>query len=48
MDEYETTTKYIPIKIYARIKRNAILTIVDTETCMSVITKLLAQALGLK
>ena len=48
MDKYETTTKYIPIKVYARIKGNAILTIVDTGAYMSMITKFLAQALGLK
>ncbi len=48
MDKYETTTKYIPIKVYARIKGNAILTIVDTGACMLVITKPLTQALGLK
>ena len=48
MDEYEAMTEYTPIKVYARIKENAILTIVDTGACMSVITKPLAQALGLK
>src|SRR6266498_5994823 len=48
MDEYEAMTEYTPIKVYAKIKENAIFTIVDTEVCMSVITKPLAQALGLK
>ncbi len=48
MDEYEAMTEYTPIKVYAKIKENAILTIVDTGACMSVITKPLAQALGLK
>src|SRR6266542_7156644 len=48
VDEYKTMTEYTPIKVYARIKENAILTIVDTGACMSVITKPLAQALGLK
>ncbi len=48
VDKYETTTEYIPIKVYTRIKKNAILTIIDTGACISVITKPLAQALGLK
>ena len=48
MDEYETMTEYILIKVYTRIKRNAILTIVDMRACMSVIIKPLIQTLGLK
>ncbi len=40
--------QYTSIKVYIRIKGNAILTIFDTGTCMSVVTKLLAVALGLK
>ena len=42
VNEYEITTEYTLIKIYARIKKNTILTIVDTRACMSVITKPLA------
>ena len=40
--------EYISIKVYVRIKGNAILIIIDIRTCMSVITKPLAQVLGLK
>ncbi len=46
--EYERTPQYIPIKIYTRIKKNAILAILDTGACMSVVTKSLAVTLGLK
>ena len=46
--EYENTIQYIPVKIYARIRKNAILTIVDFRVYMSVITKLLVKVLGLK
>src|SRR6266508_6531444 len=35
VDEYETTTKYTLIKVYARIKGNVILTIIDTGVCIS-------------
>jgi len=48
MDEYETIMEYTLIKVYARIKGNAILTIVNIRVYMSVITKPLAQTLGLK
>src|SRR6266540_2779194 len=47
-EEYERTPQYTLIKIYTRIKRNAILAILDTGACMSVVTKLLAVALGLR
>src|SRR6266498_4934328 len=47
-EEYEKPSKYTPIKVYTRIKENAILAILDTGACMSVITKPLAVALGLK
>ena len=46
--EYEQTPQYTLIKVYTRIKRNAILAILDTGICMSVVTKPLAVALGLK
>ena len=46
--EYENTIQYIPVKIYVRIRKNAILTIVDFRVYMSVITKLLVKVLGLK
>ena len=48
MKEYETIIEYILIKVYIRIKKNAILIIVDIGICMLVIIKPLAQALGLK
>ena len=48
MEEYERTLQYIPIKVYTKIKRNAILAILDTRVCISVITKPLAVTLGLK
>src|SRR6266542_6855284 len=47
-EEYEKPLQYIPIKVYIRIKGNAILAILNTEACISVVTKLLAIALGLK
>ena len=46
--EYERPSQYTPIKVYTRIKGNAILAILDTGACMSVVTKLLAVALGLR
>src|SRR6266498_200068 len=48
MEEYEKPPQYTPIKVYMRIKGNAILVILDTGACMSVVTKLLAVALGLR
>src|SRR6266540_3129066 len=48
MEEYEKPSQYTPIKVYTRIKGNAILAILDTGACMSVVTKLLAVALGLR
>jgi len=48
MEEYEKPPQYIPIKVYTRIKGNAILAILDTGACMSVATKPLAVALGLR
>ncbi len=48
IDEYEIMMEYTPIKIYIKIKRNAIFTIINIRTCISVITKSLAQVLGLK
>ncbi len=36
------------IKIYTRVKGNAILVILDTGACISVIIKLLVVALGLR
>src|SRR6266498_2698218 len=47
-EEYEKPPQYIPIKVYTRIKGNAILAILDTGACMSVATKPLAVALGLR
>ncbi len=47
-EEYEKPPQYIPIKVYIRIKGNAILAILDTGTCMSVVTKPLVVALGLR
>jgi len=47
-EEYERPPQYTPIKVYIRIKGNVILAILDTGTCMSVVTKPLAVALGLK
>src|SRR6266498_2943355 len=39
-EEYERPPQYTLIKVYTRIKGNAILAILDTEACMLVITKL--------
>src|SRR6266545_1104628 len=47
-EEYEKPPQYIPIKVYTRIKGNAILAILDMGACMLVVTKPLAVALGLK
>src|SRR6266498_5326774 len=47
-EEYEQPPQYTLIKVYTRIKENAILAILDTGVCMSVVTKPLAVALGLK
>ncbi len=47
-EEYEWPSQYTLIKIYTRIKGNAIFAILDTGACMSVITKPLAIILGLK
>ena len=47
-EEYEWPSQYIPIKVYTRIKENAILAILNTGACMFVVTKPLAVALGLK
>src|SRR6266540_2488414 len=47
-EEYERPPQYILIKVYTRIKGNAILAILDTGACMSVVTKPLVVALGLK
>src|SRR6266540_833581 len=48
IEEYEKPPQYIPIKVYTRIKENTILAILDTGACMSVVTKPLAVALGLR
>ena len=48
MEEYEKPLQYTPIKVYTRIKENAILAILDMRACMSVVTKPLAVALGLR
>ncbi len=48
MEEYEKPPQYTPIKVYTRIKGNAILAILDMRAYISVVTKLLAVALGLK
>jgi len=48
MEEYERTPQYTLIKVYTRIKGNAILAILDIGTCMLVITKPLTVVLGLK
>src|SRR6266540_1713590 len=48
MEEYEKPPQYTPIKVYTRIKSNVILAILDIGACMSIVTKLLAIALGLK
>ncbi len=44
-EEYERPPQYTSIKVYTRIKENAILVILDTGTCMSVVTKPLAVAI---
>src|SRR6266498_5450248 len=46
--EYEKPSQYTSIKIYTRIKGNAILAILDTGACMLVVIKPLAVTLGLK
>ncbi len=48
MEEYEKPLQYTLIKVFIRIKRNAILAILDMGACMSVVIKPLAVALGLK
>ena len=48
MEEYKKPSQYTPIKVYTRIKGNAILAILDMRACMSVVTKPLAVALGLR
>ena len=47
-EEYEKPLQYTPIKVYTRIKSNAILAILDIGACMSVVTKPLAVTLGLR
>ncbi len=47
-EEYEKPPQYIPIKMYTRVKGNAILVIVDTGTYILVMTKPLAVALELR
>jgi len=47
-EKYEKPPQYTPIKVYTRIKENAILAILDTGACMSVVTKPLAVALRLR
>ncbi len=47
-EEYEKPPQYTLIKVYTRIKGNAILAILDTGACMSVVTKPLVVALGLR
>ena len=47
-EEYEKPSQYTSIKVYTRIRRNVILAILDTGACMSVVTKPLAVALGLR
>src|SRR6266498_5490813 len=47
-EEYKKPSQYTLIKVYIRIKGNAILAILNTGACMSVVTKLLAVALGLR
>src|SRR6266542_4863989 len=48
LDEYEKEIEYTSAKVYTRIKGNAILAIIDSGAGTSVITKLLAVALGLR
>src|SRR6266498_4273344 len=47
-EDYEKPPQYILIKVYTRIKGNAILAILNTGACISVVTKPLVVALGLK
>ncbi len=47
-EEYEKPSQYTLIKVYTRIKENAILAILDTGACISVVTKSLAVALELR
>src|SRR6266498_2988546 len=47
-EEYEKPSQYTPIKVYTRIKGNAILAILDTRAYMSVVTKPFTVALGLR
>ena len=47
-EEYEKPPQYTLIKVYTRIKGNVILAILDTGAYMSVVTKPLAVALGLR
>ncbi len=47
-EEYEKPPYYMLIKMYTRVKNNAILAILDTRACMSIITKPLTVALGLR
>src|SRR6266542_4174601 len=47
-EEYEKPLRYTPIKVYTRIKGNVILAILNIRACISVITKPLTIALGLK
>jgi len=48
MEKIEGPSQYTSIKIYIRIRENAILTILDTGIYMSVVTKSLAVALGFR
>ena len=47
-EEYKRPPQYIPIKVYTRIKENAILAILNMGACMSVVIKPLAVALSLR
>ena len=47
-EEYEKPPQYTPIKIYTRIKGNAILAILDMEAYILVVTKPLAVVLDLR
>src|SRR6266542_1745336 len=47
-EEYEKPSQYTPIKVYTRIKGNAILAILNTGPCMLIVTKPLAIALDLR
>jgi len=48
IEEYEQPLQYTSIKIYTKIKENAILVILDTRACMLVVTKPLTVALRLR